>query len=453
MAVKLYITTYTARKGTHMSKIWKLTERELAALGPGLHSDGGGLYVKVSKNGKGRSWVLRYTDPKGRERRMGLGSLKTVSAQEAREKAHDWNKMRDVFKDPIEERRAMKTQAALEKVHNVTVKKILDEYFKEIIEPCTLDYQEKTGRYLDPVVAKLGTMQANMVTRELLLQNTGLGEKWRTNPVTARQFQGHLKAAWELAIFNYGLKENPADFKYPRAREYQSTPRAALPYEDIGQFMVVLRNCQDKSFRAEGHPTVASWLEWVILSGSRITEASKTRWGNIDEGKGVWTIPPPDQKTGHRRGKVIGAPFQIPISAPMKDVLEQMKRRYPDRTPDPDDLVFPSPRKNRQGKPLARTAMSSLLRDRIQWPKKIDAHGFRSTFTMWAEERSYSRELIERQVNHKPPKVQRAYRHYHRPDAKDPMLEQRRAMMEEWGKYCARTEPPAHNVVDFTKTA
>ena len=135
MAVKLYITTYTARKGTHMSKIWKLTERELAALGPGLHSDGGGLYVKVSKNGKGRSWVLRYTDPKGRERRMGLGSLKTVSAQEAREKAHDWNKMRDVFKDPIEERRAMKTQAALEKVHNVTVKKILDEYFRRSSSP------------------------------------------------------------------------------------------------------------------------------------------------------------------------------------------------------------------------------------------------------------------------------------------------------------------------------
>src|SRR5262249_46126127 len=120
-----------------MSKIWKFTERDLAALGPGLHSDGGGLYVEGLKNRKGRSWGVRYTDLKGRERRMGLGSLKTVSAQEAREKAHDWNKMRDVFKDPIEERRAMKAQAALEMVHKVTVKKILDEYYKEIIEPCT----------------------------------------------------------------------------------------------------------------------------------------------------------------------------------------------------------------------------------------------------------------------------------------------------------------------------
>src|SRR6516162_10767573 len=121
MAVELYTATYTARRDTHMAKIWKFTQKQLAALGPGLHSDGGGLYVKVSKNGKGRSWVLRYTDPKGRERRMGLGSLKTVSAQEAREKAHEWNKMRDVFKDPIEERRAMRAQAALETVHKVTV--------------------------------------------------------------------------------------------------------------------------------------------------------------------------------------------------------------------------------------------------------------------------------------------------------------------------------------------
>src|SRR5262249_23518257 len=351
---------------------------------------------------------------------------------------------------PIEERRAMRTQAALETVHKVTVKKILDEYFKESIEPCTPDYQYKTARYLEPVVAKLGTMQANMVTRELLLQKTDLGEKWRTNPVSAKAFQGHLKAAWDLAIFNHGLKENPADFKHPRARTYQSTPRLALPYEDIGRFMVVLRNYQDKSFRASGHPTVASWLEWVILSGSRIKEASTTRWKDIDEHKGVWTIQPESYKTGHRRGKVIGAPFQIPISAPMKDVLEQMKRRYPDRTPD--DFVFPSPYKNRQGKPLSRVAMSHFLRTCIQWPTMIHAHGFRTTFTTWAEERGYSRELIERQANHKPPKVQRAYRHHSRPDAKDPMLEQRRAMMEQWGKHCARTEPPAHNVVDF-KTA
>src|SRR5262249_1938028 len=171
--------------------IWKFTtDRQLVALGPGLHSDGGGLYVKVSKNGKGRSWVLRYTDPKGRERRMGLGSLKTVSVQEAREKAHDWNKMRDAFKDPIGARRDKRAQAALEELHQVTVKTILDEYFKERIEPCTPDHQEKTARYLEPVRAELGTMQANIVTRELLLQKTGLGEKWRTNPVTAKALQG-----------------------------------------------------------------------------------------------------------------------------------------------------------------------------------------------------------------------------------------------------------------------
>jgi integrase len=112
--------------------------------------------------------------------------------------------------------------------------------------------------------------------------------------------------------------------------------------------MVALRNYQDKSFRASGHPIVASWLEWVILSGSRINEASKTRWKDIDERKSVWTIQPEAQKTGHKRGKVIGVPFHVPISAPMKDVLKQMKHRYPDRTPD--DLVFPSPHKNRQGK-------------------------------------------------------------------------------------------------------
>ena len=50
----------------------------LRTLRPGHHADGGGLYLAVSPNGIGRSWVFR-TRKGGRLREIGLGSLDTVT--------------------------------------------------------------------------------------------------------------------------------------------------------------------------------------------------------------------------------------------------------------------------------------------------------------------------------------------------------------------------------------
>ena len=47
-------------------------------LKPGMHGDGGGLWLQVTPNG--RIWIFRYT-LNGRAREMGLGSLRTVGCQ------------------------------------------------------------------------------------------------------------------------------------------------------------------------------------------------------------------------------------------------------------------------------------------------------------------------------------------------------------------------------------
>jgi hypothetical protein len=54
---------------------------------PGKYHDGGGLYVYVKPSGA-MQFVLRYTNPKtGKRSDMGLGSCKTYTLEEAREKA------------------------------------------------------------------------------------------------------------------------------------------------------------------------------------------------------------------------------------------------------------------------------------------------------------------------------------------------------------------------------
>src|ERR1700716_4505061 len=96
----------------------KLAPVNLKRLRAGLHGDGGGLWLQVTPNRRGRSWVFRYSF-NGRAREMGLGSLDTIGLAEAREQA---KQCRQLLKgtpitppvDPIEHRRALRASAKVE---------------------------------------------------------------------------------------------------------------------------------------------------------------------------------------------------------------------------------------------------------------------------------------------------------------------------------------------------
>ena len=62
------------------TKINKLSARQIDALEPDFHSDGGGLYPRVRNSGS-RSWVFRYTR-NGKVREIGLGGSINVRAGE-----------------------------------------------------------------------------------------------------------------------------------------------------------------------------------------------------------------------------------------------------------------------------------------------------------------------------------------------------------------------------------
>ena len=64
----------------------RLTTRAVSALQrPGMHADGGGLYLRVTKAGS-KQWVYIYRWH-GKRREMGLGGVGAVTLARAREKA------------------------------------------------------------------------------------------------------------------------------------------------------------------------------------------------------------------------------------------------------------------------------------------------------------------------------------------------------------------------------
>jgi hypothetical protein len=81
----------------------RLSDRAVKSLKkPGLHADGGGLYVQISPGG-GKSWIFRFS-LRGRAREMGLGSCSRISLVDARAERDRCNKLLQEFIDPIEER-------------------------------------------------------------------------------------------------------------------------------------------------------------------------------------------------------------------------------------------------------------------------------------------------------------------------------------------------------------
>src|SRR5579885_1917172 len=75
---------------------------------PGMHADGGGLYLQV-KNG-GAPWILRY-QLNGQTRYMGLGPLALFGLKDARAEAQDRKRLRHAGAEPLEPKRQARRRA------------------------------------------------------------------------------------------------------------------------------------------------------------------------------------------------------------------------------------------------------------------------------------------------------------------------------------------------------
>jgi integrase len=124
-----------------------------------------------------------------------------------------------------------------------------------------------------------------------------------------------------------------------------------------------------------------------------------------------------------------GREHRVPLSDAVLTVLDKVRplALMRDGKPDPAAPVFPGPRR---ALPLSNMVFLMLLRrmGRID----LTAHGFRSTFSDWAAERTaYAREAVEMALAHAVEnKVEAAYR-------RGDLFEKRRRLMADWAAACA----------------
>ena len=265
---------------------------------PGLHGDGGGLYLSVAAPpSKACSWVFRYMIA-GRARTMGLGPYPEVTLAEAREAAAEKRRMKAHGQDPLAVRDA---EAAAERV---TIAKA--KTFKQCAEEYIRDHRAgwknaKTGdqwtsslaAYAYPFIGSLpvGDVDTGLVMKvlkqELTKRNKALGTLWNVRTETASRVRGRIEVILDWAETN-GYRapgKNPARWKghldnnlHPRSKVSPVKGHPALSVADAPAFMAELRGRPARAARA---------LDFLILTAARRGEVEGATWGEVDLWIGV----------------------------------------------------------------------------------------------------------------------------------------------------------------------
>lgn len=400
----------------------------------GLHSDGQGLYLRVTPSG-GKFWMFRFT-LRGKAREMGLGAFPAIPLTEARDKAIACRNQLNKGIDPIEARKATYTQKQLEEARSKTFKQCAESYITAHQSGWrnakhAWQWQNTLERFAYPI---FGDISVQEITVGMVIKV--LEPLWNDKTETASRLRGRIESILDWATTReYRKGENPARWRghlenlLPKRSKVQRIKhQPALPYDQIGDFMAAL----DKQ-----GGTAAQALAFTILTATRTDEVIKARWDEIDLAKGVWVLPPSRTKAEREH--------RVTLSKAAIDILKKLKAHQDDVTPqnisNKIQWVFSGLKPNSH---LSNLAMLVLIRrmnakhDKPTWvdPKQnnrpIVVHGFRSSFRDWASEQTnFPREVAEAALAHAVgDKVEAAYR-------RGDLFEKRRQVMDAWARYCA----------------
>jgi integrase len=366
---------------------------------------GSGLYRQVAETGSG-SWLLRY-ERAGRERWMGMGSLKAFSLREAQHRAR--KAQQQVFDgvDPIDARREQRALEARKAVLSITFEEAAKAYKKQHEGKWTSQkhrdaFENSLETHTYPVIGKLPVAKIDTALVLRVVEPI-----WLTKNKTASRVRGRIEVVLDWCkVRGFREGDNPAKWDGHLSEVLAVggdigavTHHVALPYASVPEFIAALQQRKGNGPRA---------LEFIVLSASRTGEVLKAKWAEIDFENRIWTRP-----SSHMKGRV---EHQVPLTNRMVEILKGLPREG-----GQDGFVFVGIKKNHGlGKMVLPKLVESL-------GANCTVHGFRSSFRDWAaEQTSFANDIIEMSLAHKTGgKVELAYK-------RTDLLLKRRKLMTAW---------------------
>lgn len=401
-------------------------------------SDGDGLSLLVKPTGA-KAWVLRV-QVDGKSRDIGLGSVdldridrkvfgddrldhtpimlrKSLTLDEAREKARALRKLAKTGADPVLERDRQRTSVPT-----------FAEAVTAAHEALKSGWNDKTANaFLASLkyhaIPKLGKMRVDAIgANEIVL---ALAPIWTDKAVTASKVRHRIGMVLAFAKTRGWRTEAPPD-----AREM----RSGLPNQSAGGHFKAMPYAQVPGFvqgelGKELGASRAAML-FAILTASRSGAVRQATWEQIDFDSREWHCPPDIMK----KQRAHDVALSNAAIALLKQYTPKELRQ---------GLIFRGVR----GGPLSDMSLTKVMR---QADRSETLHGFRSSFRDWAAERMPHVPFMVAQMALSHAVGTATDRAYLRTD----MLEMRRSLMEAWGQYVAPSmSGAAGNVVPLQRVS
>ena len=415
-----------------MASLTAAKVRELSK--SGRYGDGGGLYLSIAKAGS-KSWVMRLRI-EGKRTDKGLGGYPSVSLSAAR-KIADANRVAVAEgRNPWDkaERDRMARAAGLD--HIPTFADAARKLHKDKVAAGEISSDKHARNWIQMLERHVFPLFADTPVTEISQREVKdfLERLGPTLTETARRLRFRMREIFDDCIESEYITVNPAGDGIRGSVKRWSSHRKvkhfeALPYDQMPGVV-------DRILDSQGMRETRLALAFVVLTAARSGEVRGARWDEIENG--VWTIPAERMKADRPHA----VPLSIQASVVLQDARaaagkrQKSEKRRPGYDPSletdyapKEGLIFPHP----SGQPLSENALSLRTRkDKLG----CTPHGFRSSFKGWATaDGRWSWEAIELCLAHRVGNsVAQAY-------FRDDLLEQRRAVMQEWADYVWNIRP------------
>ncbi len=414
------------------AKLNLLSVRDVLNARDGDKSDGGGLLLRCA--GPSSAWVFRYTSATGKRREMGLGGCARHNARAAGESlalARDLAaKQRALLAavpplDPIDERNkaasasreAERKRKAEKQQEKATLVRVARSYHEKFIEPKR--HPKRSADWINSlenhVPATLWHKPIAEIARPELLEF--LRDIQGRMADTGQQVRRRLDEVFEEAVEQGAIGVNLVALLHAKLRREHKpkrvTPHEALAFAAAPAFVEALRT----------QPGIAArCLEFTIYTAARTGESIGAKWSEIDGA--VWTVPAERMKAGE--------PHTVHLSERALAILAELRALG-------SPFVFPSIMD--QARPLSNMAMLALLKRMKR--DDITVHGFRASFSTWANETAAARpDVIEACLAHREgDKIRAAYN-------RAQFAGERRKVLDTWAAYLSGREA-ASNVIEL----
>lgn len=368
-----------------------------------LH-DGDGLFLLVKTSGK-KLWRFRYQRPNSANRtNLSLGAYPALTLAAARQIRDQHLSLLAQGIDPQQQQEMVSEQRQIELDSVFSI--VAANWFQLKSKSVTPDYAKDIWRSLDKdVFPAIGDIPVQEIKARTIIEALE-PIKARGALETVRRLVQRINEIMIYAVNTGLLDANPASgvgmaFERPKKQNMPTLRPDELPK--------LMRSLVMSNLSV---PT-RCLIEWQLLTLARPSEASGTRWGEIDLEAKLWTVPAERMKA--KREHI------VPLSPQSLEILKVMKPISAHR-----EHVFPSRNDPKQSM-NSQTANAALKR--IGYGGKLVAHGLRSIASTALNEAGFNPDVIEAALAHSDKnEVRRAYN-------RSIYLEQRITLMEWWGNY------------------